>query len=52
MKGEYISVENLIHELLKCDMSWEIQIKNQNNNKLNNCKIVAVKPEGLVCLFG
>ncbi|KKL28622.1 hypothetical protein LCGC14_2373300 [marine sediment metagenome] len=51
MEGEYICVEDLIKSLLKCDMSWEVQVK-RDGKKLENTQIVAVKPEGLVCLFG
>lgn len=52
MKGEFVSVEGLIHQLLKCDMGWKIEVRDMNNKKIRQTKIVAIKPEGLVCLFG
>ena len=52
MEGEYISVKDLIIKLLDCDMDWEIEVQDKNKKKISKSYIVAVKPEGLVCLFG
>jgi len=52
MEGEFVSVEDLIHQLIKCDMNWKIEVRDGNNITMKGIKIMAVKPEGMVCLFG
>ncbi len=47
-----VTVKELINELLDCDMGWEIEVRDGNNITMKGTKIMAVKPEGLVCLFG
>lgn len=48
-----MNVKELITELLDFEMDWEVEMRNKNNVKMKaGCKLVAVKPEGLSCLFG
>lgn len=52
MSEKFITVKDLINLLLEHDMSWEVQLKDKEGNRLREVSIVAVKPEGLVSLFG
>ena len=47
-----VTVKELINELLDCDMTWQIEVRDKENCKIEETKLVAVKPEGLVSLFG
>lgn len=47
-----ITVKELIIKLLECEMHWEVEVENADGSRLHGIKIMAVKPEGLYCLFG
>lgn len=47
-----ITVKELIIKLLECEMDWEVEVENADGSRLHGIKIVAIKPEGLHCLFG
>ena len=47
-----ITVKELIIKLLECEMDWEVEVENEDGSRLHRIKIMAVKPEGLHCLFG
>lgn len=49
---EIITVKDLIMKLLDCEMDWEIKIRDKEDIDQHKVKIIAIKPEGLCCLFG
>lgn len=51
-EGEVITVKDLIIKLLDCEMDWEIKIADEHGVYEKRKKIMAVKQEGLACLFG
>ena len=49
---DVITVKDLIIKLLGCEMDWEIKIANEHGVYEHKKKIIAIKQEGLACLFG
>lgn len=49
---EFTTVRDLMKGLIDCDPNRKIEVRNIRNQRIPATKIMAVKPDGLVCLFG